>query len=50
MGSEIVAPTLQENHRAALVGTQTVGANRIQTTRALEDGSGLAVTTRKCRQ
>lgn len=46
-GSEIVASTLQENQRAALVGTQTVGANRIQTTRALENGSSLAVTTSK---
>lgn len=42
-----MASALQENQRATLVGTQTVGANQIQTTRALGDGGGLAVTTSK---
>lgn len=38
---------MQENQRATLVGTQTVGANRIQSRRALGNGSGLAVTISK---
>lgn len=46
-GKEILASALQENQRTTLVGTQTVGLNLTYTTRALEDGSGLVVTTSK---
>lgn len=46
-GSEIVAAALQDNQRAILVGTQTLGYNSIQSVRGLKDGSGLAVTVAK---
>jgi carboxyl-terminal processing protease len=45
--SEIVAAALQENKRATLVGTRTFGNNLIQSVRAVQNGSGLAVTIAK---
>ncbi|HIK16778.1 MAG TPA: PDZ domain-containing protein [Leptolyngbyaceae cyanobacterium M33_DOE_097] len=45
--SEILAAALQENQRAALVGTHTAGSNSIQSVRPLKGGSGLAVTVAK---
>lgn len=48
-GSEILSGALQDNQRAILVGTKTVGYNSIQSVRGLEDGSGLAVTIAKWR-
>lgn len=45
--SEIVAAALQENQRATLVGTQTLGNNLIQSVRMLQEGSGIAVTIAK---
>ena len=45
--SEIVAAALQENKRASLVGTRTIGYNSIQSVRAVQNGSGLAVTIAK---
>jgi len=45
--SEILAAALQENQRAALVGTHTAGSNSIQSVRPLNGGSGLAVTVAK---
>lgn len=45
--SEIVAAALQENKRASLVGTRTIGYNSIQSVRAVQNGSVLAVTIAK---
>jgi carboxyl-terminal processing protease len=48
-GAEILAGALQENNRAILIGTKTIGYNTIQSVRFLKDGSGLAVTVSKWR-
>ena len=48
-GAEILTAALQENQRAILIGTKTIGYNTIQSVRPLEDGSGLAVTIAKWR-
>ncbi|NER49724.1 MAG: S41 family peptidase [Symploca sp. SIO1A3] len=47
--SEILAGALQDNQRAVLVGTRTLGNNRIQSVKKLksEDGSGLSITIAK---
>lgn len=45
--SEILSGALQDNHRAALVGTQTFGKGLVQSVRGLTDGSGVAVTIAK---
>jgi carboxyl-terminal processing protease len=42
--SEILSGALQDNKRAALVGTQTFGKGLVQTVRPLSDGCGVAVT------
>jgi len=43
--SEVVAEALQDNKRAAILGTQTFGKGSVQTIIKLEDGSGLKLTT-----
>lgn len=45
--SEILSGALQDNKRAALVGTKTFGKGLVQSVRPLGDGSGLAVTIAK---
>lgn len=45
--SEVVAEALQDNKRAAILGTQTFGKGSVQTIIRLEDGSGLKLTTAK---
>lgn len=45
--SEVLAAALQENQRAILVGTKTFGNNLIQLVQALQNETGLAVTTQK---
>jgi carboxyl-terminal processing protease len=45
--SEILSGALQDNKRAALVGTKTFGKGLVQSVRGLGDGSGLAVTIAK---
>ncbi len=45
--SEILSGALQDNKRAAIVGTQTFGKGLVQSVRGLGDGSGLAVTIAK---
>ncbi|MCP2731484.1 carboxyl-terminal processing protease CtpC [Limnofasciculus baicalensis] len=45
--SEILSGALQDNKRAALVGTQTFGKGLVQSVRGLGDGSGMAVTIAK---
>ena len=45
--SEILASALQENKRAALVGTSTNGQNSIQSVHSLTDGFGLVLTVAK---
>ncbi|CAN1209199.1 S41 family peptidase [Tumidithrix helvetica PCC 7403] len=45
--SEVLAGALQENGRAALLGTRTFGKGLIQSLYDLDDGSGLAVTIAK---
>lgn len=45
--SEILSGALQDNKRAALVGTQTFGKGLVQSVRGLGDGSGIAVTIAK---
>ena len=45
--SEILSGALQDNNRAALVGTQTFGKGLVQSVRGLADGSGVAVTIAK---
>jgi carboxyl-terminal processing protease len=45
--SEILSGALQDNKRAALVGTQTFGKGLVQSVRGLRDGSGMAVTIAK---
>jgi carboxyl-terminal processing protease len=45
--SEILSGALQDDHRAALVGSQTFGKGLVQSVRGLGDGSGLAVTVAK---
>jgi carboxyl-terminal processing protease len=42
--SEIVAGALQDNHRAAILGTPTFGKGSVQTVIEMEDGSGLKLT------
>jgi carboxyl-terminal processing protease len=48
-GAEILTAALQENDRAILVGSKTIGYNTIQSVRPLDDGSGIAVTIAKWR-
>lgn len=43
--SEILACSLQDNERAAIVGTKSYGKGIIQTLLSLSDGSGLKITT-----
>ena len=43
--SEIVAGSLQDHHRALLVGTETFGKGSVQKIIPLDDGSGLRLTT-----
>ncbi|MEN9205377.1 MAG: S41 family peptidase [Thermostichales cyanobacterium DRC_bins_46] len=43
--SEVLAGSLQDNHRALLVGSRTFGKGLIQSLFDLPDGSGLAITT-----
>jgi carboxyl-terminal processing protease len=45
--SEILSGALQDNKRAALVGTKTFGKGLVQSVRPLTDGSGVAVTIAK---
>ncbi len=45
--SEVLAGALQDNKRAALVGTQTFGKGLIQSLEPLKDGSGIKVTVAK---
>ncbi|MEO1590023.1 MAG: carboxyl-terminal processing protease CtpC [Cyanobacteria bacterium J06632_22] len=45
--SEILSGALQDNERAALVGTTTFGKGLVQSVRSLADGSGIAVTIAK---
>ncbi|MDJ0703533.1 MAG: S41 family peptidase [Leptolyngbyaceae cyanobacterium MO_188.B28] len=45
--SEILAGALQSHQRALLVGTETAGANSLQSVRSLPDGSGIAITVAK---
>jgi carboxyl-terminal processing protease len=45
--SEILSGALQDNKRAAIVGTKTFGKGLVQSVRGLGDGSGLAVTIAK---
>lgn len=42
--SEILSGALQDNHRAALVGTKTFGKGLVQSVRSLGDDCGMAVT------
>ena len=48
-GAEILTAALQENNKAILIGSKTIGYNTIQSVRPLGDGSGLAVTIAKWR-
>ncbi len=43
--AEIVAGSLQDHHRALLLGTETFGKGSVQTIIPLDDGSGLRLTT-----
>jgi carboxyl-terminal processing protease len=43
--SEIVAGSLQDHHRALVVGTETFGKGSVQTIIPFDDGSGLRLTT-----
>lgn len=43
--SEVLAGSLKDNDRAALVGTQTFGKGIVQTFYQLSDGSGIKLTT-----
>jgi carboxyl-terminal processing protease len=45
--SEILAGSLQDNHRAIIVGEKTFGKGLIQSLFELNDGSGMAVTVAK---
>ena len=45
--SEILSGALQDNNRAALVGTTTFGKGLVQSVQSLGDGSGVAVTIAK---
>ena len=45
--SEILSGALQDNKRAALVGTKTFGKGLVQSVRGVGNGSGLAVTIAK---
>ena len=44
-GSEVLAGALQDNERAAIIGTQTFGKGSVNHTVELSDGSALYVTT-----
>lgn len=45
--SEILAGALQENNRAALIGTKTFGKGLVQTLESLKDGSAVKITIAK---
>ncbi|NJM23919.1 MAG: PDZ domain-containing protein [Richelia sp. SM1_7_0] len=48
-GAEILTAALQENNKAVLVGSKTIGYNTIQSVRPFDDGSRIVVTIAKWR-